>query len=137
MLYTLPPSSPPAIVERLALTQPIHEIRNTMLEPEFSISGKSNEKVKEAKSLAILSMVDLAQTQTFLHTNYNHMEPVFEQNPFLGKHPSFIRLLVSSAAMNIGFSYVKSPMLRKMIVRFETMNVMRNFQLLEEWQLGR
>jgi hypothetical protein len=86
----------------------------------------------EKAALAVLSLVDVIQTQTWLHepspTGTWKVAPR-EENPLLGSHPSLLRMAATGVAIDEAILHVRSPFLRRLSIGLEAGNVARNFSI--------
>jgi hypothetical protein len=102
----IPADSPPAIV-----------VRDTR--------ATTAEKV----TLAALSVIDLVQTEKWLHEpspTGTWAAPPREENPLLGSHPSFLRMAATGVVLDEAILHVRSPFLRRLSIGVEGSNVVRN-----------
>jgi hypothetical protein len=103
--------------------------------PPPPIVFKSTEPTTTEKaSLAILSLVDIIQTQNWLHEEYGpngkpwRVAPK-EDDPILGAHPTFTRMAVTGIAMDELILHIRSPFIRRFSIGLEAGNVARNFSI--------
>ncbi len=86
----------------------------------------------EKASLAMLSLVDLIQTQTWLHrsspTGTWKVAPR-EDNPLLGSHPTLLRMMATGVVLDSAILHLHSPALRRIAISLEIGNVARNFTI--------
>ncbi len=87
-------------------------------------------------TLAGLSVVDLIQTERYLHKDHGedilplqHDRPVYEADPILGKHPTLLRMVITGAVVDFGVLHIRSPFLRRFAIGLEAANVVRNFTI--------
>jgi hypothetical protein len=84
----------------------------------------------EKAALALLSFVDIVQTDKFLHRTWpKGWIPAYEQDPLLGRHPSFGRMALTGIAMDELILHVKSPLIRRLSIGIEAGNVGHNFSI--------
>ena len=83
----------------------------------------------EKAALAVLSLVDVMQTENWLHesspTGTWKVAPR-EENPLLGAHPSLLRMAATGVAMDELVLHVRSPFIRRFAIGLEAGNVVRN-----------
>jgi hypothetical protein len=86
----------------------------------------------EKASLAMLSLVDLIQTQTWLHrsspTGTWKVAPR-ENDPLLGSHPTLLRMAATGVVIDEAILHVRSPLVRRFAIGVELGNVTRNFTI--------
>jgi hypothetical protein len=81
----------------------------------------------EKATLAILSLVDIAQTERWLTSPTCHgCTPHVENDPLLGSHPSLLRMAATGVAMDELVLHVRSPFIHRLSIGLEAGNVVRN-----------
>ncbi len=87
----------------------------------------------EKAALAVLSLIDVVQTQNWLHEAPPNGHPwkvaPREENPLLGAHPTLFRMAATGVAMDELILHVKSPIIRRLSIGIEAGNIARNFSI--------
>jgi hypothetical protein len=88
----------------------------------------------EKAALALLSFVDVVQTDTWLHRGLPSGKhwlngPPREDDPLLGTHPSLARMALTGVAMDELILHIRSPFIRRFSIGLEAGNVARNFSI--------
>lgn len=104
-------------------------------EPAPIVETASNQATTAEKvSLAVLSLVDITQTELWLHIPLGPHQTwgsngPREENPLLGAHPTLVRMALTGVALDEVILHVRSPFLRRLSIGIEAANVARNFSI--------
>ncbi len=84
----------------------------------------------EKAALAVLSLIDVVQTENWLHEAPPNGHPwkvaPREEDPLLGAHPSLLRMAATGVAVDEIILHVRSPFVRRLSIGLEATNVVRN-----------
>jgi len=85
-----------------------------------------NATTVDKATLAAFSLVDILQTQDWLHDGV----PTHKENdPLLGQHPTLLRMAATGVLLDEAILHIKSPTIRRLLISVEIGNVARNFTI--------